>query len=247
MDQDVLLPGKGVIAFFAALVVVACATSVTAQYCGDGSVAHAVQVKFADCGDMNDNVSVYIGSNSGSLLPLTRLPTGYWEADMPTFEPSTQTLCSHTCRGVGGCARFSEMVAVGPRRVCAARYVIRCTESVWKLHVETEPGWYLVYKRLKQTPDQTEQQRIPVPHPTPYDLCDLAYDEQVEPILQLRWIAVSIPLKPIDVRSFQRGPTVDVNRDDLAREYQAVLGTKRLLSAGELELLPKRITFKLDR
>jgi hypothetical protein len=269
MDQD-LHSGNAVIGFFAALVVAACGTSVRAQVC-DGAVARAVQVKFADCGEVPDNVSVYIGSNVGALLPLTKASNGYWETDKSTFEPVDLTLCSHTCRSLGGCAGFSETVEIerGRRLVCAARYLISCNKSVWKLHVETEPGWVLVYKRLKRTSGATEQEPIPKtalahkplkrtaaatkqepipePHPTPYDLCDLDYDEQVEPILQLRWFAVAIPLKVIDVSSFGRGATVDVNRDDLARGYQAALGTKRTLSAEELDLLPKRITFKIDR
>jgi hypothetical protein len=242
MDQ-LLHCRESVIAFFAALVVAACATSVTAQHCGDGAVAHAVQVKFADCGDVPDDVSVYIGSNIGELLPLTKSPSGYWEADYVTFEPTMLALCLHTCsNSKSGCARFREMVAIdrgSHHGVCAARYVIRCTEPVWKLHVETEPetgGWIIVYKRLRRTPGTTAAR-------PPFDLCDLAYDEQVE--FQLQGIPTPILLKLIYVDLFERGQTIEVNRDELARGLQTAL--KRTLSAKERDLLPKLVTFKVDR
>ena len=77
---------------------------------------------------------------------------------------------------------------------------------------------------------------------TPFEICDLAYDEQVE--LKLEEIAVPIPLRPISAESFERGVFV-VSRDQLARGIQIAL--KHPLSAKELQLLPKLVTFKLNR
>jgi hypothetical protein len=215
-----------------------CAASVTAQqYCGEGSVAHAVQVTFAGCGDVPDNVSVYIGSNIGELLPLVKAPSGYWEADRENFAPLNLRLCSPECSGKIGCAGFREMVAIdrGPHhRVCAARYIIHCTEAVWKLHVETEPGrFFVAYKRL--TPGGTAPQQQ-VTKRTPFDLCDLGYKEKVE--LQLQG-TVSITLKAIDVGLFERGQTIKVSRDELAR------GLQRPLSPEERKRLPEFVTLTI--
>jgi len=246
MDQYLHSSVNRIIVFFAALIVAAWATSVTAQYCGDDSVALAVQVKFADCRDVPDNASVYIGNNIGQLLPLTKAPSGYWEADWK-FEPAKLTLCSHTCSSASGCARFSKTVAIdrGPLRgVCAARYVIRCTEQAWNLHVNTEPPRLVDYKRLKQNPGgrATLQQGS---KRTPFNLCDLAYDEHVE--FQLKGIAVSIPLTSVDVGSFKRG-TIYVNHDELARGLlQTERDTKRAFSAEERDLLPNLVTFNIER
>lgn len=246
MDQEIH-PGNRVTAFFVALVVVAaCTTSVSAQVC-EGSVAHAVQVMFADCGNVPDNVSVYIGNNSGSPLALSKALSAYWEADKKTFEPADVTLCSHTCSSTFGCARFSETVAInrGDRRVCAARYVIQCTEQVWNLRVETDPGRrFVTYKRLGQ--NRGAMPGLPRGSMTPLELCDLALDEQVEIVLKVQGSAgdVLIPLKPISVGSFVRGTRVDVNRDELARRLQTALRVSTLTDEGR-ELLPKLVTFKL--
>src|SRR5258706_3606808 len=156
MDRYLHSSVNRIIVFFAALVMAVWVTSVTAQqYCGADSAAQAVQVKFADCGDVPDNASVYIGDNIGELLPLTKAASGYWEAD-GKFEPAKLKLCSHTCRSASGCARFSKTVAInrGSKEVCAARTVIQCTEQAWNLHVNTEPSSRLVdYKRLKPNRD----------------------------------------------------------------------------------------------
>lgn len=249
MDQE-LHSGNGVIAFFAALVVAACATSVPAQeYCGEDSVAHAVQVTFAGCGDLPDNVSVYEGDRIGPLLPLTKAPSGYWEADKKGFEPARLALCSPDCSKGNGCALPSQTLAIerGGRRVCAARYVIPCNEQVWKIHVETEPGrWFLSYTILKRAPGTP----APSKHRggiTPFDLCNLAPDEQIVAVLQFQGMntVVSIPLKPIHLGLFQRGHTVDVHRDELARGVQTALRIRHPLSVEERERLPKLVTFKL--
>lgn len=195
MDR-VLRSGNEVVAFFAALIVAASTTSVTAQqYCGDGSYAHAVQVQFDECGAVPDNVSVYISNYDDPLLLLSKAPSGYWEADTKTFDPRNNVkLCSPACSSAYGCAPVPKMIAINRGShvgMCAARYVIHCTEPVWKLHVETGPGrWYVFYKRLRQTPGATEQEGGKM---TPFDLCDLAYDEQVELQLHLQGIAISIP------------------------------------------------------
>ena len=215
-----------------------------AQYCDD-AVAQAVQVKFADCGHVPDDVSVYMDDKRGSLLALTKAPSGYWEADKKVFEPTGLTLCSHTCGPLWGCAGSSETVPIerGLRRVCAARYEIRCTEQVWNLHVDTEPGRLIIYKRLRQTRDGLAIQQQGA-NMTPFQFCDLAYDEHVE--LQLQGIAVTIPLKSISVGSLGRGTTY-VNHDDLARQLQTARRTKKVLSAEENDLLPNLVTFKIDR
>ena len=81
MDQYLHSSVNRIIVFFAALVVAARAISVTAQqYCAADSVAQAVQVKFADCGDVPDNVSVYIRDNIGPTLPLTKASSGIGRA-----------------------------------------------------------------------------------------------------------------------------------------------------------------------
>ena len=226
------------------LVAGACASSVMAQYC-DGAVAQAVQVKFTDCGDVRDDASVYMDDNRGPLLALTKAPSGYWEADKKISEPTGLMLCSHTCSGVSGCARSSKTVAIdrGLRRVCAARYEIRCTGQAWNLHVDTEPGRLIIYKRLRQTRDGIAIQQQGA-NMTPFQFCDLAYDEHVE--LQLQGIAVTIPLKSISVGSLVRGTTY-VNHDELARAFQTARRTKKVLSAEENDLLPKLVTFKIDR
>ena len=78
---------------------------------------------------------------------------------------------------------------------------------------------------------------------TPFDLCDLAYDEHVE--LQLKVIEVYVPVKTIYAGLFQRGQTIEVNRDELARRLQTARKTKRALSAEERNHLPNRVTFKI--
>jgi hypothetical protein len=247
MDKD-QRSGYGVVPFVAALAVGVCATSAWAQSC-EGSLARAVQVTFADCGEVHDSVSVCIGSNSGALLPLSKAPSGYWEADNKTFDPKELTLCSFACNSAGGCARPSETVWIdrGRLRVCAARYVIRCTDPVWRLHVDFEPGpWIVVYKRLKRASAATEAgTRSPAMKSAPFDVCNLASDEEIEPVVQLQGIPISIPLQPILMGSFGRASTVNVNRDELARRYQAALGTKRTLSPQDLDVLPKVVTFKM--
>src|SRR5947199_3900985 len=136
MDRHLHSSVNRIIVFFFALIVVAWASSVTAQqYCGEGSAAQAVQVKFVDCGDVPENASVYIDNNIGELLPLTKAPSGYWEAD-GKFDPAKQKLCSHTCRSKGGCAQLMlKTVAInrGSKQVCAARTVIQCNEQAWNL------------------------------------------------------------------------------------------------------------------
>lgn len=239
-----------VIVFFVALAVAACAASVSAQeYCGDGSVAHAVQVTFAGCGDMPDNVSVHEGEG-GELLPLMRNPTsGYWEADRKTFEPPHLKLCAPDCSRAYGCARPTQTLAIdrGTRRVCAGRYVIRCTQQVWRVHVDTGSGrrWFL-YKILKRTPGATEKPKQGGKR-APFDLCKLAEGDQIEIVLQVQGIdsVVAIPLKPIHLGLFERAQTVQVNRDELARGFQTATGIKRALSVEERERLPNVVTFKL--
>jgi hypothetical protein len=245
MDRYLHSSVNRIIVFFAALVVAAWATSVTAQqYCGPYSVAQAVQVKFADCGDVPDNVSVYIDDTGGKLLPLTKAPSGYWEGDKK-FEPAKQTLCSHTCGSASGCARFSRTVAIDRGQsfpVCAARYVIRCAEQAWNLHVDSEPGWLVNYKSLRQTRGGTKTLQEGA-RMTPFNLCDLAHDEHVE--LQLKVIEVYVPVKTIYAGLFHRGQTIEVNRDELVRRLQAARGTKRARPAEERKHLPDLVTFKI--
>lgn len=249
MDQK-LHSGNGVNVLVVVLAMVACATSVAAQqYCGDGCVAHAVQVAFAGCGDLPDNVSVHEGTPDGPLLPLVKAPGGYWEADKKSFEPLRLKLCTPDCSNGKGCASASETLAIerGPRRVCAARYLIVCNEQAWKIHVETEPGrWFLSYKAVKRTPDAGAKPRRGGGI-TPFDLCNLTPDEQVETVLQFQRIntVISIPLKPIHLGLFQLGDTVDVDRDEIVRALQTALGIRHPLSVKERESLPKLVTFKL--
>jgi hypothetical protein len=230
-------------AILAAFLLSVSAERIMALSC-DRSVAHAVQVAFADCGDVPDNVSVHLDNNVGELLPLTKSPRGYWEADKSAFKPAKLTLCAHTCSATSGCARLSETVEIdrGTGPVCAARYVIRCTEQMWTLHVDTVPARWLVYKRLKRTNGvmTTPEQGGKWP---PFDICDLAYDEQVE--LAFKEIDISIPLKPISAESLEHGTAVVRSRDELAREIQIAL--KHALSDRELQLLPMRVTFTLNR
>jgi hypothetical protein len=124
--------------------------------------------------------------------------------------------------------------------VCAARYIIHCTKEVWKVRVESEPGprsiGYVVYGRLKRTPGVREALQRGEKR-TPFDLCGLEYDEEVE--FELHATNIPIPLKTIDSRLFELGRTVNVSRDELARQSQ------RLLSAEERKRLPALVTFTI--
>jgi hypothetical protein len=237
------------LSLFVALILAVCATSATGQqYCGETSLAHAVQVTFAGCGDVSDNISVYEGESAeGALLPLVKASSGYWEADRKSFDPVHLTLCSpdRDCHAGKGCARSSQTLAIdrGSHRVCAARYVIPCKEKVWKIHVDTEPGrWLLVYKTQSVTEKPQQGGKL-----TPFDLCNLAYDELVEPALQFPGSNgnISIPLKPIHIGSFGHGQTVNISREELVRELKAALRIKQPLPAAMRDSLPKLVTFKL--
>lgn len=236
----------------AAIVAATLGHHVAAQTCA-GGVAQAVQVKFIGCGQLPDEVVVHEGDSSGSALALTKAANGYWEADRKTFDPGRLRLCS-ACSSPSGCAFSSEVARIdrNGKRPCAARYFIECNEPVWKLNVETKPGRTILHlRRLKLTSDRTPKPAAATPPATPrfftpVELCDLALDEMVEPKLELAGISVPIPLRPITVASFQKGPVVEISRSELARGLKDVLGSKRVLSDEERELLPRVVTFRMN-
>jgi hypothetical protein len=219
------------------------------QYCGEGSVAHAVQVKFARCGEVPDNVSVYEGEDRNHLLALTKALSGYWEADTENLDPAKLKLCSPECTSSSskGCAPLAGIFAIEREphhRVCAARYVIDCTEPVWKLHVEIKPKglWVIVYKRTRGSADRKAEPEQGG-KTAPFDFCDLAYDERVE--LHLQGTVGTIPLATIYRNSFERGETIELNREELVRRLQTLRGTKHALSPDERDRIPTLIRFKI--
>jgi hypothetical protein len=207
-----------------------------------------VQVTFAGCGEIPDNISVYEDESAeGPPLLWVKASSGYWEADRKSFDPAHLALClpDRDCHAGKGCALPSQTLAIdrASHRVCAARYVIPCKPQVWKLHVDTEPGrWLLVYTTQSVTEKPQHGGKL-----TPFDLCNLVYDEQVEPALQFPGSNgnISIRLKPIHIGSFGHGQTVEINREELVRELKAALRIKQPLPAEMRESLPKLITFKL--
>ena len=234
------------------LLLLAFATTAGAQnWCNEDSIPDAIYVDLNGCDAPPSLIDFRLNGDDERLLTAVRSNNNpFWRAEPYQASMKRKTLCTRLCGRASSCAAATPSVETeGSRKLCVARYRIRCDRQWWKLSFESRPaGTHILYTRAAASQQQPQTGRGEAPG----NLCDLGFAEKVRVSIVFDDFLLPAGLFHYDLLNGAAGHSIVVTPRTLVAMATTVGGRppndiERRLLREQAAILPNEVKFRLER